>query len=334
MKKNNLQLKLIAVFIFFSLAIIAGLRSGNDPDYQNYRNIYDYASISSVDIEPFYLWINQLFKLLGISFEGLILLIALASVMLKCMAVIKYSEYFFLSIVIYISSIYLLFDLIAIRQGFSIALIMLSLRLWENRKLSALLLILIASLFHIASLSFIPVLFLVGRDFSKKFLIICLFFLSSIIVGSQVFSLMDFIQTISFLPGFVSSKIAIYSSYDKEAVSSYKQILVSILAYIVYTKVNCSQYVKSCCLVYIFGSIFTTLFSSIGDIAFRLKWFFLWTEIIFVPYTIQPLLTRINNQEGRILVKGTFFALISILYIYSAYTFVNSVNERGASLIF
>ncbi|QDX31264.1 EpsG family protein [Dickeya poaceiphila] len=326
--------KILTGYVFLFLAIAAGLRKGNDPDYANYKEIYE-GAVSSVvvDVEPAYQKLNFFFDAVGFGFEGLILAIALASVMMKCIAIIKYSEYFFLSLLIYISTIYLLFDVVAIRQGFAIAIIMLSLALWENDKKKALLLYVFAPLIHIASLVFLPVLLLCNRNYGRKTLLVSIAAITVIVTLSQVFSIIDVMENIPFIPDFLLIKLKTYSSYNKEAVFSFKQVIVSIFAYLVYTKVSCSRYVKLCCVVYIFGCLISSLFSSVGDIAFRIKWFFSWTEIIFLPYLIGYSYRYFRDNEMRLISRFLFFTLIFSMYFIPAYNFIESIHERGFSLI-
>ncbi|ASY76562.1 EpsG family protein [Pectobacterium polaris] len=335
MKKNIVSYRVLCLLFFLILSLIAGLRAGHDPDYLNYKEIYDYSGIvSNIDIEPAYLWLNIFLKNINVNFEGLVLIIAIFSLMIKSSVIIRYSEYVFLSAIIYISSIYIMFDLIAIRQGLSISFLMLAASYSASNKKIALLWVFIASLFHIASLIFLPMVFILGREFSKKFLMICLGFLIFIITTSSIFSFIDFLQNLNVIPGFVLSKLSVYSSYNNEGGYSYKQILVSIVAFIIYTRVECPQYVRSCCIIYIFGCVISSLFSSISDIAFRMKWFFLWGEIFFFPYILKFFWYKVKTPEAYVLLKMVFILLLLIVYIYPAYLLVLSIHERGFSLIF
>lgn len=219
------------IVIALILVLIAGFRSGIGYDFESYNNIFKMIKTgtlktSEISVEPAYYLINKICS----NFKIVILISAFIGVGIKILMINKYSENKFISLAMYFSGVYIMYDMGVIRQGMSIAIALISIKyIKEQNFVKFFTTIIIASLFHVSILLFIPLYFISSRFFSRKLiygstlivLIISLFDISGIIL--------KIVEAIN-IP-FISSKIAYYTSYDTGNVtlSLLKRIVFLIL---------------------------------------------------------------------------------------------------------
>lgn len=335
--KIILQLRtLIIVLGGLFLTVVAGLRSGNDPDYLNYYDIYlssIHSDFTALNVEPFYFYFNKAFSLAGAPFVLIMLLMAIPAVLLKMYVVYRHSHSVLFSIIIYMLTIYMSFDLIAVRQGVALAFVMLATSFWLSKRVLAILCVLLASLFHFSALIVIPVFYCMSSKWHQKIINISLlvvFFVSVFGVDINIFSVL---ARLPFIPDFIINKLNIYASYNQEGKNSLKQLLLCIIAFWLYRVESENIFIKNVCFLYVMGFLISILLSSIGDIAFRIKWYFFWGEIFFIPYTLIMLIRKVKNRNAIPLLIASFCLVIIILYLYPAMNFINDISSRGNSLI-
>ncbi|MBY7825780.1 EpsG family protein [Vibrio fluvialis] len=335
-----MQSRIVVLYLYFlfSLSLIlilaAGLRTGGDPDYANYLDIYLKSQTEAVSVEPFYLYLNKLFYKLNIPFEFLIFIIAFLSIGIKAVVFYKKSPYYLSSLLIYLFTIFVQFDSIAIRQGLAISLVMLAFMFVERKSLSIPIL-LGASLFHVSALIVLPMLFMVNIEYKKK--LVFTFYSIVLIATLLKFSLpiQEYIFYFSNAPAFILERLLIYSSYTEASILSYKQLLILLISILVYFYCNASKFIKSMCILYWYGCIISILFSQIGDIAYRLKWYFFFSEAFFVPVFIYMVPLALGNYLLMRIIKAfTFFACLIVLYVLPCISFIVSIHERNHTLIF
>lgn len=335
--KSSVRFRTLVIFVSgFLLAIIAGFRGGNDPDYLNYYDIYvssQYGGLSTINVEPFYFYINKWFNFAGVPFVFLMLFIAIPAVLVKMYVIYKHSHFTVLSILIYVLTIYISFELIAIRQGIAIALIMLATSCWFDKRFYAIALVLIGALFHISALITLPAFYLMSSRWSRHILIASfIVIVFTVFVGAKI-DIVYVIKQIPFIPEFVIYKLDVYSSYNQASANSVKQIFICVVAFIIYLTESENHFIRSVCFLYVIGFLFSIIFSAVGDIAFRIKWYFFWGEVFFVPYTLYAYLRMSKNKELKPLSVMLFGLLVMVLYLYPAITFINDISNRGNSLI-
>ncbi|MFQ2243193.1 EpsG family protein [Aeromonas enteropelogenes] len=335
----SLQLRtlLIALSGLF-LAMTAGLRGGNDPDYINYYDIYvssQYSDFITLNVEPFYFYFNKVFSLVGVPFIFITLLMAIPAVLLKMYVVYKHSHLALFSIIIYALTIYISFDLIAVRQGLAIAFVMLATSLWFRERLLAVTLVLGASLFHFSALIVLPILYGMSSKWHKEIINISLFIVFFVSVFGVNIDILEVVKNIPLIPTFVIYKLEIYASYNQESTNSIKQFFVCIVAFFLYRVESENVFIKNVCFLYTVGFLISILLSSIGDIAFRIKWYFFWGEIFFIPYILRIFILRLRakNRNSIPLVIALFGLVMIIMYLYPAINFINDISSRGNSLI-
>ncbi|ABN62366.1 EpsG family protein [Shewanella baltica] len=319
------------------LAIVAAFRGGNDPDYGNYYDIYIsslHNSFLSLNIEPFYFFINKTLASVDAPFILLMLLIAVPAVLLKIYVIYKHSHLAFFSILIYILTIYISFDLIAIRQGLAISFIMLATSHWSNNRNFSIALVLIGSLFHLSALVVLPIFYLFSSKWQKNIFHLSFYAILFISFFGIKITVLDFIKIIPFIPSFILYKLDIYASYNQEGLNSAKQFFVCIIAFLIYNSNVKNNFIKQVSFLYVLGFLLSILFSSIGDIAFRIKWYFFWGEIFFIPYILSILVYKSKHRNSIPLLFVLFLLFLLLMYLYPAVNFINDIHSRGNSIIY
>jgi hypothetical protein len=123
----------IVIGIAIVLVIISAFRGENvDRDYINYVNFYN--DIDNASVEPSFVLISKIVNyLLWDNVVFVFLLYAILGVFIKIRGILKYSDFRFLSILVYISYSYILHDLTQIRAGVAGGLMLLSVEAINNR---------------------------------------------------------------------------------------------------------------------------------------------------------------------------------------------------------
>lgn len=257
-----------------------GLRGNVDADYLNYLSMYEKVptfsdgitldAYSDIHGEVLYLFLNTLFKSLGLDFSALLIAVVTCSIFLKIYVISKYVININLVLALYFSFAYFLVEFIQIRWGLAISFTILSILFLEKSKYAlSILFCIIAGLIQSLSLIIFPFLILYpvlkGRLAGNKlFFVIIIFFLPSILFvlnmvtgGEAIFDLVfklypPAIKVITtskyyqaggasttlvlyYLVQYFSSMIVIYlSSIDRKNLSNKSDTLLAIyfLAYI------------------------------------------------------------------------------------------------------
>jgi hypothetical protein len=123
----------IVVSIAIALVIISAFRGEYvDRDYMSYVNIYNNIDIATV--EPSFIFISKIVNVLfGDNVLFVFLLYAILGVCIKIYGIMKYSDYWLLSVLVYLSYSYILHDLTQIRAGVAGGLMLLSVEAINNR---------------------------------------------------------------------------------------------------------------------------------------------------------------------------------------------------------
>lgn len=171
-KNKPWLLAAMALFLIF----FAGFR-GNEvgKDYSIFKGFYDSALsfqtlfsqpalfFKAAKVEPSFLLLASFIKtyLPNLGFTLLMLIYAILAVSIKAKAIVKYSEFIFLSLFIYLCNNFMLHEIIQIRAGLAAGVIMLAFDpLVERQWGKFLLLMLLATFIHYSALIFLPFYFL------------------------------------------------------------------------------------------------------------------------------------------------------------------------------
>jgi hypothetical protein len=328
---NNLRKDLnylILFFCIFLLTFIAGFRGNIDGDYNSYLEMYNTINKHSNEyiVEPGYAIINTIFYKLGLSFHGLVFFIAILCIPPKLIFIYKYSDNYLLSILIYFSTFYFLFDFTQIRQGCAVTFFILSLRYIINKSfIKYLICILIASSFHVASLVLLPMYFFLNIKYNQLILYCLLFFCTIITLLQYRFPILNFFLNLENINQVYLNKANYYNSSETFSYLSIKQILLSFALVFIRDKlVDIKFSIKNILInIYLFGIIITTIFNQASEISYRLKWFFLWSECLVVIFIVNFLIIKYGIKR-----KFLYFILI-IYYNISLLILLNNLSNNG-----
>ena len=142
----------ICIFVFLGLILvfIAGLRKeGVDRDYSNYKDVFD-GNTLDVFAEPTFLFISWFVK--SYFYNNVIylfLIYAFLGVFTKFLAIKQLTEFWFFSILLYISYSYSLHELTQIRVGVAVGMLLLAIKpLYDRNLIKFIVLGFLAVLFH------------------------------------------------------------------------------------------------------------------------------------------------------------------------------------------
>ncbi|MGL5378208.1 MAG: EpsG family protein, partial [Cetobacterium sp.] len=273
-----------------------------------------------VIVEKGYFYINKIVNSLDISFEFFLFFITAVSILLKYKFLKKHCKYYLLGLFIYLSTYLFFQEFIQIRQALSISLLSLSFPfILEKKIFKFLIVIYLASFFHSGSFVFIPVYFCWNtriKKYIEKYYCTILFlsFLSSKLLEDI------FINMSIYLPGY--SKIQIYLE-QKLKVIPYRGITLGLLFSEIKKRIKfkLSEMDKLVFFIFKIGIIFCILFMNLGDIAFRIRIYFLWLECYIISIILEKIIFKIN--------KIYLCLLIGLFYLFIFQKFLNSMIQRG-----
>lgn len=174
-KVDTATILVCSVSLFIFLLFFAIFRDGSVlPDYKSYVKLFETPRRNLHVEESFYI-LRSIVKFLSPS-DNILCLFALYAALgigVKFYAIKKYSPYVLFSFVVWLSSFYLLEDLIQMRASVAGALLLLYIPCVAQKKwLKATLLFMIAYCFHNSSIIFLPILFLNPSRINRYFWII------------------------------------------------------------------------------------------------------------------------------------------------------------------
>lgn len=166
--------KLLFVYGFIILFVIAAIRKDTGFDYGSYENIFDIVHNTEIPLrnrifnskcEPGY----NLFNLLFPNYRCLIIAISFLQVSLLGYYFYKENTNALLCLFMFYTSIFLYYDMGVMRQGLSIAISYCGLIFVKRKKfIKFILVILLAASFHITAIFMIPIYWLGENEFSRK----------------------------------------------------------------------------------------------------------------------------------------------------------------------
>lgn len=210
--KDVLNKYVLYTFVGFILIFIAGFRSeqGN-PDYANYKEMYEDARTGDVIVEFSYVFISHIVQFIFDNILFVFLVYAIIGVSLKLTAIKQLTDLWFLSLIIYFSNFFILHEVIQIRVGVASGFLLLCIKPIYDRNLKRfLVLVLLAVFFHVSSLIILPLWFL-GK-FKNK---INLFVIGIIIPISYCVYFMN-VTILNFIPiPYVQEKLDVYAQLQE-----------------------------------------------------------------------------------------------------------------------
>lgn len=316
---KNIKLNFEIVYISFGifLVIISGFRGeGIDRDYLNYKDLHFIGNESlRLTIEPSFNLISQVVKnLFNNNVTILFVTYALFGVSTKLLAIKKTSEFWLLSLLIYISYLFTLQEMTQIRVGVASGFIMLCIApLKERHAIRFLLFASLAIFFHYSAIIVLFLWFLNPDKINIKFYAL-------IIIGSYLiheFSaiyITDIQKYIPITP--LENKLLAYK-YDNESnlnIFNVWQLMRTILCFLFLWKINIIQkenkYSILLLKLYIISTCSFVLLSTNPSFAARISDLFAVSDIILLPCILY-------------FIKPALFAKLLIICISFFYLFLN-----------
>ncbi|MBQ4904490.1 MULTISPECIES: EpsG family protein [Alistipes] len=196
--------------IYWAFCVLAiffiGFRGAIDNDYAAYTAMF---ADNSILVEPAFLLIRFLIRdICGGGITGLMFVYAIISVTIKFVAIKRYSEFIFPSLIIWIGNLMILQDMTQIRAAAACGILLLSIgALYHRNWLHYFGWVLLATMFHASALLMLPLWFL-SSDRINRGIWTC------VILTGYLLSLNGIYLTslISFVPiEFIQEKFLIYS---------------------------------------------------------------------------------------------------------------------------
>ncbi|AYN29776.1 EpsG family protein [Buttiauxella sp. 3AFRM03] len=285
---------LLAVLMVF----IAGLRA-NDSDYYAYKEmyesvpmVYDFSLTSIRDIhgEVGYLYLSSLFKTIGISFQVFLFFIAFLSITLTVSAFNKISILPLLSLIFYLSHAFLVRDMIQIRAGLAVSIILFSIVNIKSYK-KGILAICIAGLIHSGAFAVAIIYpFLRKKVISVKMFIFAfvVLMLFSYVNGLSV--ILSTLANYNLLPSSISTYIG-WAEYDYRIPVVTNPVFIKGLLIIFLLHKYIGRELKSEAIItlynlYVIGMLFMAAFSEMAILSGRLSSFLTAGESVLIIYAL------------------------------------------------
>ncbi|WP_265129715.1 EpsG family protein [Chryseobacterium oranimense] len=167
--------KFVIAILFIFFAFFVGFRGDDvDNDYLLYFKSITIKNYSRIAEFSFKLIADFFYNNFG-STVLFFLFYAVLGVWLKLVGMKKYSNYFWLSMVIYFSTFFILQEMNAIRAGVACGFMLLALSPWQqDDKMKTFMFLLIAVFFHYSFVVLLPLIFFVKNDDKKIFIFVSL----------------------------------------------------------------------------------------------------------------------------------------------------------------
>lgn len=321
--KNLVELIRIYIFIVISFILIiipVFLPLGFSPDSLNYYETIKLpvSQFNFLSFEPFYwlvVYVNQI--LFNGSWTSFLLFFSFIYVSLNAYLIYKYAPSSFLSFLIFMLLFYPIFGLIQIRDGVSMAFVWWAFfDLMEGKKIRFIIKIIIATLFHYASIIFFLVLFLNKKCINKKFYF--LLPIIGLILGQYIFSFESFQLITNYLPVFLKFRAQEYLHFlQQEPEHKLNQIHIlnaySLFIVMVYyfslINFRLDKYFITLTKMIGFSILFFFSLKTIPTFSFRVSNDFYTFLVFLIPYNLKSF----KKEEKKLV----YLLLILILILLS-----------------
>ncbi|WP_314065815.1 EpsG family protein [uncultured Vagococcus sp.] len=303
------------------MILFSGLRFEMGYDYNSYRVFFEKITSFSdifnggIDAEPGYLFFNFLFSVFGLTFYHFLFFFSVISVSLLMIFLNKSIPYPTMGLVYYYARFFIVRDMGQIRSSIACIICLFAIPFIKGKRWVPFLIIVgIASLFHIVSLAMILV-YLFYHMFSEITVKSGLVWMAVCQLGSVILSIPSLY--IWLIPG----RYATY--FTSTAYTSGSGLLNPILwmqmaifigaSYTFLSKKNINYTNQEVVLKeYFLSSLILILFGSLGTVGGRISTVFATTEILVVPLMFQHLL----KNKYISLIAFYLFSLVVLILIF------------------
>jgi hypothetical protein len=319
---NNKQAKNIfficSGLILFSLA--ASRSGGVDNDYTGYINYYnDILHHSFSRVEPTFILITRIVDRIFSNNLYLFIIYALLGIFLKFYAISTLTSFRLLSVLVYFSGFFLLFEMTQIRAGVAAGLLLNCISTIKERRLGLFIFLAsLASLFHYSALVIFPLYFLNGKKLNELIYLLLIPF--AYILYYSKFNILLLAREIP-IP-LVQIKLSTYlywASLNKTInLFNYVHLSRCLLAFLFLWKwrliAETNPYSIILTKIYVIAIFIFVAFANIPAISSRISELLMIVEIILIPYLIIILKPKYLSIS---VVIGIAFTFLNFFLLYT-----------------
>ena len=303
---NNTKSSKELVYIYYLFVLIIALAIGLRGNYDEYTRVYVLIPTLSDFFSGNYPVINEkgwvfgfissIFRTIGFNSQSIFLFFSSTAVFIHAIYFRKYTKYYFLAFLIYLSHEILLKEWIGLRMGFASALLLpMIYYLDAGEKIKFLFLALIATLVqYVAVLSFL--LYFLNYRIRPRYLLFGLLIAVVLSKSGIVYNVFWWLDSAKYLPSLVSSylgdEVYVYDAGISH-LKTIQQIMIVLILIVLfgYNKRTFQGY-HLFFNAYYLGTVFLIMFSEVALFAFRFAGHFSSVEPILVVYIIATLKQR------------------------------------------
>lgn len=324
---NTVTKKSIVFLLIVILSLFAGTRLNIDEDFKMYYKVFYYIedttkkfSEKEIPIEWCVYFITHFFKYIFISkvdyTRATILAFAFLGVTTKLIAIKKYSYFFILSVLLYVSNLFLMMEMTTIRAGVAAGIFMLSLNDLEEKNIKKFSIkLLLCLFFHSSSVVFIIPFLLIYFNTKIKYFYIAIV-ISFISALAKINILKLFFLDRIFPRVEVYFKMMEWQKNEGTNIFSFRSLFalgIIILCSIYYKKLKLIKYFEVLFKIHIISICLFFLLSTTAE-AFSIRTFELLSVVQIILY---PMIIFIFNKKlrffGWILIIA--YSLLQIIYL-------------------
>lgn len=314
-----------------TLSLLVGFRGETvGIDTAAYFNIYDIIKYMpdntyiSEKIQPFYVFLNKISDFFNGGPSLTLFFAAAITLYLLLSTILRFSTNISLSLAIFFSLELFFFMHNVVRQAIAVSIVFYSIRYIISRQLLLfLIMIFIASMFHISAIIFLPFYFIAGLGINYICLILAWLTSLAFLIDSSLISLL-FGEITPYLPAqyeyFANREdVLVENSQSLGLTQMFKQIVFILLIY-VYPKIKASRNNSTVLLLALISIILSNIFYHIGLIN-RINSYFSIFLILALPLAIDYAFERYS----KIIVNISLYVAFFIIYVRNLFTDGHSI---------
>ena len=322
-KKGKIPFVINTVIPVLILIIFAGIRYGIGTDYKQYQILYENTINSNGYVIDFssneygFIFLMKFFNILHIDYNTFLIIVEAITLIIFTYSIKKMSIEFTISILAFICLGLYGNTFNIIRQMLAAAIISIGIPYIQEKKLKKfIIIVLIASLFHISSLIMIPLYYLFTRQYKKAFLAIipgAILMMNILGITNHIY---NFIMGLNIIP---SKYVALYTTgkLTEMKFDTIYTVIITVIYYIYYfVYINRMDYTKINTQEKIFNNIFFIFVLNvlIANNIWILYRIFVLYQVIIV-FVIPKIMIQFKTEQQRI-VKMIMIILLLIIYGY------------------
>jgi hypothetical protein len=321
------------VYIYYWFVLIVALAIGLRGNEDEYTRVFALIPpLSDFFLDPYgissekgfiFYFISSFFKELSLNSQSLFLFFSSTAVFIHAFFFRKYTKYYFLAFLFYLSHEIAFKEWVGLRMGFASALLLPMIYYLNQNKISKFLwLVLIATLVqYVAILSLF--LLLLRRRIRPELLWFGLIIAVVILQFNLVHSVVWFLDSVNILPNIVSSYLRsdsyVYDVGLRHPKTIQQLITVSVLIILFgYRKEAINQYYNLLFNAYYLGTIFLVTFAELALLAFRFNGHFYTVEPILITYII------VSFRQRKL--AANLLAVVALCVAYLNYVIVERIS--------